>query len=129
MATVLFIDDQTCGSHHLIRTLRAAGHEVCLAAGGDEALRLFRLFPVDVVVMDCKFCDVNNPEADPAAAFKRRSPDIPIVMMSCYCRAPCRRMMYADLCIQKENCGTHLLEVLQLMLYARRYGLCRSVPA
>lgn len=129
MATVLFIDDQTCGSRHLIRRLRSAGHEVCLATDADEALRLFRLFPVDVVLMDCRLCDPNRPSANPAALLKHVSPDIPVIMMSAYCRVPCRRMLNADVCIQKSANGGHLLRVTELMCYARRYGLCRTVPA
>jgi CheY-like chemotaxis protein len=129
MATVLFIDDQTSGSRHLIRGLRGAGHEVCVATDADEAIRLFRLFAVDVVVMDCRLCGLKHPFADPAAVLKRRSPDIPIIMMSDYCRVPCRRMLNADACIQKGEGGRHLLRVVELMSYARRYGLCRSVPA
>jgi len=67
----------------------------------DEAIQLFRLFPVDVVVMDCRFCDPSNPLSDPAAVLKRQSPNVPIIMMSSYCRAPCRRMLNADACIEK----------------------------
>jgi len=72
--------------------------------------------------MDCRFYDPNNPEAEhPASLFKRLSVDTPIIMMSAYCRAPCRRMVNADACIQKEGDGRHLLRVMELMSYARRY--------
>jgi len=74
------------------------------------------------VIMDCRFYDPNNPEAEhPASLFKRLSVDTPIIMMSAYCRAPCRRMVNADACIQKEGDGRHLLRVMELMSYARRY--------
>jgi CheY-like chemotaxis protein len=129
MATVLFIDDHTCGSRHLIRLLRSTGHEVCLAMDEEEALRLFRLFPVDVVVMDCRLCNLSHPPTHPAGAIKHLSPDTPIIMMSAFCRMPCRHMVNADACIEKGENGRHLLHVLELMSYARHYGLCRAVPA
>src|SRR2546426_9380230 len=90
MATVLLIDDHTCSSRKLIQTLRATGYEVCVAIDADEAIRLFRLYPVDVVVLDCRLCRLSNTLADPAAVVRRLSPDTPIIMMSGYCGVPCR---------------------------------------
>src|SRR5579864_77994 len=30
--------------------------------------------------------------------------DVPIIMMSAFCRIPCRRLQHADACIQKGEC-------------------------
>jgi CheY-like chemotaxis protein len=129
MATVLFIDDHTYSSRNLMRTLRTAGYDVHLAADADEAVRLFRLCPVDVVVLDCRLCRLTTPPADPAAVLRRLSPDTPIIMMASYCGVPCRQMQGADACVQKGDTGANLLQIVEIMLCARRYGLCRSVAA
>jgi hypothetical protein len=74
MATVLFIDDHTCSSRKLIQTLRATGYAVCVAVDADEAIRLFRLYPVDIVMLDCRLCRLGNTLADPAAVLRRLKP-------------------------------------------------------
>jgi len=126
MATVLFVDDHTCGSRDLIRTLRTAGHDVNVAADADEAIGLFWLQPADIVVLDCRLGRESDPAGDPAAALRRLSPDTPIIMMSSYCGVPCPQLRYADACLQKGDTSSNLLRTVEVMLCARRYGLCRS---
>ena len=79
--------------------------------------------------MDCRLCDLSHPPTHPAVTIKHLSPNTPIIMMSAFCRMPCRRMVNADVCIEKGEDGRHLLHVLELMSHARHYGLCRGVPA
>lgn len=126
MPTILLIDDHTCGSHTLTHKLRACGYEVQVAPDAEEALTLFRLHPIDAVVMDC------HPEVPGheviAPALGQISTDVPILMMSAFCRVPCRRLRYADACIQKGDVIA-LLTALGLLLRSRAYGLCRSVAA
>ena len=100
-----------------------------MAVDADEAIRLFRLYPVDVVVLDCRLCRLSNTLADPAAVLRRLSPDTPIIMMSGYCGVPCRHLRDADACVQKGDTGTILLRTVEIMLCARRYGLCRFIAA
>lgn len=124
--TILFIDDHTCGSHMVAHKLRACGYEVQLAPDAEEALTLFRLYPIDAVVTDC------HPEIPGretiAPALRRISPDVPIIMMSACCGVPCTRLRYADACIQKGDV-TPLLSALRVLLCSRAYGLCQSVVA
>jgi CheY-like chemotaxis protein len=126
MPTILFIDDHTCGSHTVPQKLRACGYEVQVAPDAREALTLFRLYPIDAVVTDC------HPELPGreviAPALRRISPDVPIIMMSAFCRVPCTRLRYADACIQKGDVPA-LLSALRLLLCSRAYGLCQSVAA
>src|ERR1017187_7206715 len=86
MPTILLIDDHTCGSHTLAHKLRAYGYEVQVALDAKEALTLFRLYAVDAVVTDC------HPEMPGreivVPALRRISPDVPIIMMSGFCRVP-----------------------------------------
>ncbi len=124
MPTILFIDDHTCGSRTVAHKLRACGYEVQVAPDAEEALTLFRLYPIDAVVTDCH--PAMSGRGIIAPALRRMSPDVPIIMMSACCRVPCRRLQYADVCIQKGNV-TGLLNALRLLLCARAYGLCQSV--
>jgi hypothetical protein len=48
-------------------------------------------------------------------------------MMSAFCRVPCRRLRYADACINKGEV-TALMDGLRMTLHSRGYGLCQSVP-
>ena len=97
-----------------------------VAPDAEEALTLFRLYPIDAVVTDC------HPEAPGrqiiAPALRRISPDVPIIMMSAFCGVPCTRLGYADACIQKGDV-TALLSALRMLLCSRVYGLCQSVAA
>jgi CheY-like chemotaxis protein len=125
MPSLLIIDDHTCGSRTLVKTLRSVGYAVEVALDQQEVIDLFRLCPADAVIMDC------HPEiaGRPIAPILRRiSPDIPIIMFSGFCGVPCNRLRDADACIQKGNVVT-LLETLRVMLCSRGYGLCQSVAA
>ena len=126
MPTVLFIDDHTCGSHTLAHKLRAYGYEVQVAPDEEEALTLFRLYAIDAVITDC------HPEIPGrgtiAPALRRISPNVPIIMMSAFCRLPCSRLRYADGCVQKGDV-TALLAALRMLLCSRAFGLCQSVAA
>ena len=127
MATVLFIDDHKCGSRRIVQKLRAAGHDVCIALDAREAIRLFRLHPVDAVVLDCGLCRPSN--LDPVPVFRRFRSDIPMIMISSYCGSRCDQMPNADACIQQGESEAILLKTLEAMLCARKYPLLRSVAA
>ena len=124
MPTILLIDDHTCGSRTVAHKLQACGYEVQVAPDAEEALTLFRLYPIDAVVTDCH--DEMPGRGLIAPTLRRISPDVPIIMMSAFWRVPCRRLQHADACIQKGNV-TGLLSALRLLLCARAYGLCQSV--
>jgi ActR/RegA family two-component response regulator len=127
LATVLLIDDHKCSSRHMVRRLRAAGHDVCIALDAEEAIRLFRLHPVDAVVLDCGLCRPSN--LDPLPVFRRLRSDVPMIMISSYCGIGCDQMRDADACIQQGESEAVLLRTIEAMLCARRYGLVRSVAA
>ncbi len=122
---ILFIDDHTCGSHTVVHKLRSCGYEVQVAPDAEEALTLFRLFPIDAVVTDCH---LEIPGREIVPVLRRIGPDVPIIMMSAFCGVPCRRLRHADACIEKGNVGA-LLSALRVLLCSRAYGLYRSVAA
>ena len=126
MATILFIDDHKCGSRRVVRKMRASGYEVCIALDAEEAIRLVRLHPVDVVVLDCGLC--RSSHLDPAPVFRSLKSDMPMIMISSYCGVGCEHLP-ADACLQAGESEAILLKTLEAMLCARRYGLIRSVAA
>jgi CheY-like chemotaxis protein len=123
MASLLVIDDHTCGSRTLVKTLRSAGYTVEVALDQLEAIDLFRLFAVDAVIMDCHPEIAGRPIAP---VLRHITPDTPIIMFSGFCAVPCSRLRDADACIQKGNV-TALLENLHIMLCSRGYGRCQSL--
>ena len=127
MPTVLFIDDHKCGSRRVVRKLRAGGYEVCIALDAKEAIRLFRLHPVDAVVFDCGLCHASH--LDPVSVFRSLKSDVPMIMISSYCGGGCKHLPDADACIQPGESEAILLKTLEAMLCARRYGLVRSLAA
>ena len=124
MPTILLIDDHTCGSRTVAHKLRACGYEVQVAPDAEEALTLFRLYPIDAVVTGCDHEIPGRGIITPA--LRTVNPDAPIIMMAAFCPVTCKRLRYADGCIQKGDV-TGLLSALRLLLCARAYGLCQSV--
>lgn len=52
MARILVIEDEPLVRELLEATVKNAGHEVAVAADGDEGLKLYRDRPADVVITD-----------------------------------------------------------------------------
>jgi len=125
MASILVVDDSTLSTRTLVEALRRSGYDVEIAPDADEAVRLFKLNPVDAVVMDCH---VEASSQTIAPVLRQIYPDTPIIMMSGYCGVPCKRLRAADGCVQKGD-TTALLDALRTLLCSRHYGLCQSVAA
>jgi CheY-like chemotaxis protein len=80
VAHVLIVDDDPLVRLILRSALESAGHEVREAAGGAEALRLFRAAPAELV-----FCDMYMPDGDgleTIPALCRERPRVRIVAIS-----------------------------------------------
>jgi response regulator RpfG family c-di-GMP phosphodiesterase len=103
MPSLLVIDDHTCGSRTLVKTLRSAGYAVEVALDQEEAIDLFRLCAADAVVMDCH-PEIGGKPIVPV--LRRMSPETPILMVSGFCGLPCKGFRDADACIGKHSCTT-----------------------
>ena len=80
MAHILVIDDEPGVRAILVRTLAAEGHDVRLASGGKEGLRLVEAEPPDLVITD-----INMPEMDGLEiimACQRLRPGMPVIAIS-----------------------------------------------
>jgi two-component system, NtrC family, response regulator AlgB len=82
MSTILVTDDEANIRTHLASYLRGLGHEVEVAADGDEALAALAHRPFDVV-----FSDVRMGRLDGVALLKEikhRAPETTVVLMTAY---------------------------------------------
>jgi CheY-like chemotaxis protein len=80
MARILVIDDDADMRAMLEQTLKAAGHEVVLAADGREGVERYRTSPTDLVITDIYMPKQDGLET--IREFHRRFSEVRIVAMS-----------------------------------------------
>jgi CheY-like chemotaxis protein len=125
MRTVLCFDDRTYRLGAARKLLAANGYVVLCAESSQDLLDQLAENPVDAVLLDCH--TLGKPGRDPVELIRIIEPNLPIIMTSGFCSAPCTHLRDADACIQKGDLSTALLHTVETVLCARRYGLCRSV--
>jgi CheY-like chemotaxis protein len=80
MARILVIEDEELVRLTITHMLEGAGHEVSIAADGEEGLRQFRQNTPDLVI-----CDVFMPRKSGIAvlkALREANADVPVIVMS-----------------------------------------------
>ena len=80
MPTVLIVEDHKVTLESLCLILERNGYKCLTAPDAEQALRLFSLEHVDVVLMDYGLPD--NDGGHLAESFKKKASNIPIVMIS-----------------------------------------------
>ena len=80
MARILIVDDEQQIRLMLRQMLERLGHEVSEAAGGNQAVRIYREDPADVVIMDLIMPDKEGIET--ITEIRRDYPEARIVAMS-----------------------------------------------
>ena len=80
MARILVIDDEPDMRVLLEQTLKAAGHEVILAADGREGVERYCTRPADLVITDLHM--PNQEGLETIAELRRRFPEVAIIAMS-----------------------------------------------
>jgi DNA-binding NtrC family response regulator len=80
VANILVIDDEETIRKLLRAILAAEGHDVILACGADEANRIRREQPVDLVITDLFMPGTDGIEV--IVALRREAPDLRVVAMS-----------------------------------------------
>ena len=80
MARILVIDDEPDMRVLLEQTLKAAGHEVILAADGREGVERYCTRPADLVITDLYI--PNQEGLETIAELRRRFPEVAIIAMS-----------------------------------------------
>jgi len=80
MAHVLIVDDEAADLHLMEAILKGEGHEVSLATSGEDAMRAYLRYSVEVVVTDIQMPYGDGIEL--ISALKGLDPDVAIVAVS-----------------------------------------------
>ena len=80
MSSILVVDDEDQIRRLICQTLEGAGYHVTEARDGKEALRLYRLAPADLVIMDILMPDQDGLET--TVALRQESPDVKIIVIT-----------------------------------------------
>jgi CheY-like chemotaxis protein len=81
-ARILVVDDEESMRITIAANLELEGHEVVEASSGDEALRLVRERPVDVVLADIRMPGLHGVELN--RHLRREQPGLPVVLMTAF---------------------------------------------
>jgi CheY-like chemotaxis protein len=96
--TILTIDDERTGLLTRGLVLESVGYQVLMAGTGEEGLKLFRMHPVDLVLLDYFLPDMGG--AAVSKMMKSLKPEIPIVVFSGVNEMP-KDLQHVDLFMSK----------------------------
>jgi len=113
-ATILCIDDHLSGLVGRKMFLEQNGYSVLEATGGPEALKLFRTYPVDAVVVDYQMPGMNGDIV--AEKMKKMRSRVPIMLLSAYGPLPKRKLKSVDFFLSKSQSPDAMLSALNQML-------------
>lgn len=111
---VLCVDDETVGLHFRKVVLESKGYRVLTADNGPEALALFCLEPVDLVILDHRMPGMDGSVV--AERMKQLKPSVPILMLSAYLDVPSETLRLVDKYVTKGQPPSTMLEVVAELL-------------
>jgi DNA-binding NtrC family response regulator len=79
---LLIVDDEQDGSEALKHYLSSRGYEVSIALSGEEAMRILKSTPVEIVILDIIMQDVNGDVI--AKMIRNKYPHIKILLITGY---------------------------------------------
>ena len=82
MPTILVADDDRHGREIYAMILRLSGYEVLTAPDGEEALRVLRSRPVDLVLLDLAMPEASGPTVLNAMGHDPALSGVPVVVMT-----------------------------------------------
>jgi two-component system, cell cycle sensor histidine kinase and response regulator CckA len=85
MATVLVVDDEPVICSLVTEVLQRDGHAVFTAGCGSQALSLFRLHEIDLVISDVVMPEMDGPAL--ARKLQAERPGLPVLLMSGCCES------------------------------------------
>lgn len=117
--TVLFVDDEP--SILAIRRLvfESLGYSVLTATCGEDALKVFTMYPVDAVVLDYWMPGMDGEET--AICIRKVRSDIPIILSSGCLAVPGRVLEVVNAAVEKAARPEALIEAL-----AKQLTLCSA---
>ncbi len=82
MAKILIVDDSPTQIEVLRKILLKHGHEIIIAGDGDEAVRIARETPPDLILMDVVMPGLNGFQATRLITKAENTKHIPVIMLS-----------------------------------------------
>ena len=79
---ILIVDDDAAHLHMLRTILKSQGHAVDSATDGEDAIRMVKDTPCDLILMDVRMANIGGIEA--LRQIKEFNPAIPIIIMTAY---------------------------------------------
>jgi CheY-like chemotaxis protein len=113
-STILCVDDYETSLAGWCLYLHYAGYSVVTARTAQEALQLFAVSPVDLVLLDYAMPDGNGDHV--AAMMKRIKSDVRILMLSGVPQIPESARLNVDAFLQKGQSPTVVLDKIQELL-------------
>ncbi|HEX3469790.1 MAG TPA: response regulator [Silvibacterium sp.] len=114
---VLCIDDEALGLQIRKAVLERAGYRVLTALDGPAGLALFSDQPVDGVILDYFMPGMDGGQV--AAAMRKHSPEVPILLLSAYINLPPEVTQIVDCTVVKGEGPEELLTKVREMLDRR----------
>jgi CheY-like chemotaxis protein len=111
---VLCVDDELVGLQVRKILLERAGYQVLTALDGPTGLEIFRVEPVEVVVLDYSMPGMHGGEV--AAGMRQAKPKVPILLLSAYVDLSVEVTSLVDLYMTKGEGAPALLEKLDSLL-------------
>lgn len=115
MSLILAVDDEKSGLYFRKLILEHAGYSVLSSSDTEEAMRLFRSHPVDLVITDHLLGRKTGSQM--SGEMKRLKPNVPIVLLSGTTSKP-DELGYADAFLSKTEGPEELLGVVSNLLHA-----------
>jgi CheY-like chemotaxis protein len=111
---VLCVDDELVGLQVRKILLERAGYQVLTALDGPTGLEIFRVEPVEVVVLDYSMPGMHGGEV--ASRMRQTKPLVPILLLSAYVDLSNEVTSLVDLYMTKGEGAPALLEKLDSLL-------------
>lgn len=114
---VLCVDDEWNGLEGRKMLLEEHGYKVLAATNGAEALQLFSLHPVDLVLLDYHMPQVTGDVV--AERMRASQPDIPIALLSADDGLPESALKWVDAFVSKSESPANLLQIVDYLVDLR----------
>jgi len=117
--TILFVDDEPSILTMRRLVFESLGYSVLTATCGEDALKVFAMYPVDAVVLDYWMPGMDGEET--ALGIRKVSSDIPIILSSGCLSVPGRVLKIVNAAVEKAAKPEALIEDL-----AQQLTLCST---
>ncbi len=111
------MDDEIVGLAVRKQVLEARGYRVFTAENGPDALEIFSVEPVDLVILDYKMPGMNGDVV--AERMKQLKPSVPILMLSAYVDLPRETLALVDMYLTKGEGPLIMLKAVAELLTQR----------